>query len=156
MMTATAALSVKKRVGEVLVEALRRANAAGELRTTHASVVVETPKREGFGDYATTLALTLAPLERLPPRAVADILLRNIPPSDLIEHIDIAGPGYLNATVRHDAWTRVLAEILEAGPSYGRLPASGRSVLIEFVSANPTGPLHVASGRHAALRKRFA
>lgn len=150
-MTATAALSVKKRVGEVLAEALQRAHTGGELRTAQASVGMETPKRDGFGDYATTLALTLAPLERLPPRAVADILLRNIPASDLIDHIDIAGPGYLNVTVRHDAWTRVIVEILEAGPSYGRVSTSGRSVLIEFVSANPTGPLHVASGRHAAF-----
>ena len=150
-MTATVALSIKKRVGEILEQALDRARASGDLRGGTAPVWMETPKRGGFGDYATAVAMTLAPAEKRPPRQVADILVRHLPPSDLVERIDIAGPGYLNVTVRREAWWGVVAEVLEAGPSYGRAPASARSVQVEFVSANPTGPLHVGHGRLAAV-----
>ncbi len=150
-MTATVALSIKKRVGEILEQALDRARASGDLRGGTAPVWMETPKRGGFGDYATAVAMTLAPAEKRPPRQVAEILVRHLQASDLVERIDIAGPGYLNVTVRREAWRGVVAEVLEAGPSYGRAPASGRSVQVEFVSANPTGPLHVGHGRLAAV-----
>src|SRR3989304_3441226 len=146
-MTATVALSIKKRVGEILEQALDRARASGDLRGGTAPVWMETPKRGGVGDYATAVAMTLAPAEKRPPRQGADILVRHLPPSDLVERIDIAGPGYLNVTVRREAWWGVVAEVLEAGPSYGRAPASARSVQVEFVSANPTGPLPVGHGR---------
>src|SRR3989304_5736746 len=151
-MTATVALSIKKRVGEILEQALDRARASGDLRGGTAPVWMETPKRGGVGGYANAGAMAArAPGEKRPPRQVADILVRHLPPSDLVERIDIAGPGYLNVTVRREAWWGVVAEVLEAGPSYGRAPASARSVQVEFVSANPTGPLPVGHGRLAAV-----
>jgi arginyl-tRNA synthetase len=150
-MTVTDAVSIKKRIGAILDQALERARASGELSAGAPPVWLETPKRVGLGDYATAVAMTLAGAERRPPRQVAEILLRHVPPSELIARVDIAGPGYLNITVRPDAWWAVVPEVLETGEGYGRAPASGRSVQIEFVSANPTGPLHVGHGRLAAV-----
>ena len=150
-MTTIVALSMKKRIGELLTEALGRAHASGDLRSAPSPVWMETPKREGFGDYASAVAMTLAAAEQRPPRQVAELLVRHLQGADLIERVDIAGPGYLNVTVRRDAWWGVVSEVLDAGEAYGRAPASGRSVQVEFVSANPTGPLHVGHGRLAAV-----
>lgn len=150
-MTSTVPLSIKKRVGEVLEEALRHAHASGDLSTAAVSVSVESPKRDGLGDYASPLALSLARAEKRAPRQIAEILLRHFPPSDLIDHVEIAGPGYLNLTVRRETWWSVIGDVLEEGDAYGRSGPTGRSVQVEFVSANPTGPLHVGHGRLAAV-----
>lgn len=143
--------SIKKRMGDLLDEALVRARSSGDISDAAVAVWIESPKREGFGDYASPLAMTLASVEKRPPRQVAEILLKHFPASDLIQRVEIAGPGYLNLTVRSDAWSTVVADVLAAGPEYGRAGPSGRSVQVEFVSANPTGPLHVGHGRLAAV-----
>ncbi|MFZ5862111.1 MAG: arginine--tRNA ligase [Nitrospirota bacterium] len=145
------AVSIKKRVTEVVDQALRRARSAGDLRSDPVAASVELPKRAGRGDYATTVALTLAPSERRPPQQIAEILKKYIDLSDLIAAVEIAGPGYVNLTVRHEAWRSMIPQTLGAGAEYGRGESSGRSVQVEFVSANPTGPLHVGHGRLAAV-----
>ncbi len=150
-MPATVAISIKKRVTEILDQALRRARSAGDLRSDPTVVSVESPKRAGQGDYATTVALTLAPLERRPPGQIAEIVRRHIDTTDLVASVDIAGPGYVNLTVRPEAWRTVILHVLGAGAEYGRGEPSGRAVQVEFVSANPTGPLHVGHGRLAAV-----
>jgi arginyl-tRNA synthetase len=147
----TVAISIKKRVTEILDQALRRARSAGELRSDPTAVSVELPKRAGHGDYATTVALTLAPVERRPPHQIAEIVKRHIELTDLVASVEIAGPGYVNLTVRHEAWRSVILQALAAGADYGRGEPTGRSVQVEFVSANPTGPLHVGHGRLAAV-----
>ena len=103
------------------------------------------------GDFTSNIALRLArPLGR-PPGELAAALAALIPESPLIDDIGIAGPGFINLTVSADAWRRELAGIIEAGEAYGRSGwGAGRRVLVEYVSANPTGPLHVGHGRHAA------
>ena len=103
------------------------------------------------GDFTTNIALRLAkPLGR-PPRELAAELADLIPESTLIAGVNIAGPGFINLTVSADAYCGELTGIIEAGESYGSSEwGANRRVLVEYVSANPTGPLHVGHGRHAA------
>ncbi len=103
------------------------------------------------GDFTSNIALRLAkPLGR-PPRELAAGLAALIPESTLIADVNVAGPGFINLTVSADAYRRELVGIIEAGESYGRSDrGANRRVIVEYVSANPTGPLHVGHGRHAA------
>ena len=103
------------------------------------------------GDFTTNIALRLSSTLGQPPRVVAGAVAAAIPESDVIEAIDVAGPGFINLTVAPGAYRRELAAIIRAGPAYGRSDiGAGRRVLVEYVSANPTGPLHVGHGRNAA------
>ncbi len=149
-MPATVAISLKKRVTEVLQRALEAARSSGDLTTDPVPVSVEVPKRGAWGDFATTIALTMGSAERRPPRQVADAIKRHIEIGDLLDGVEVAGPGYINVTVSRAVWHHVILEILAAEASYGRAEPTGRSVQVEFVSANPTGPLHVGHGRLAA------
>ena len=114
---------------------------------------IERPPKPEFGDYSTNAAMLLAPMVGRPPRAVAEQLggLLEARLAGAVERVEIAGPGFLNLFMA-DGWYReTLAAVLAAGEAYGgREPGSGERVLVEFVSANPTGPITVASGRHAA------
>ena len=103
------------------------------------------------GDFTTNIALRLAkPLGR-PPREIAAELADLIPESRLVDGVSVAGPGFINLTVSAAAYCRELTEIIDAGESYGRSEwGAGGRVIVEYVSANPTGPLHVGHGRHAA------
>ena len=103
------------------------------------------------GDYASNLALLLAKDARLPSRQLAEQLIAAIPPHPDIENAASAGPGFLNFTLRAQVNAQIIDQILEQGTAFGTRPgASGQKILIEYVSANPTGPLHVGHGRGAA------
>lgn len=119
---------------------------------------IQAPREDGHGDLATNLAMVLAKDARMAPPRIAAALLENIEDREgLIEFSEIAGPGFVNFTLSPKAWRERLAEILEAGTDFGRLaPAKRRRVHIEFVSANPTGPLHVGHGRGAATGDALA
>jgi arginyl-tRNA synthetase len=127
--------------------------ALGSTSAAAAHAKVERPKREGQGDYSTNLAMLLAPTLRKPPREIAEQVgaaLSDVLGSDLVR-FEVAGPGFVNLFLS-DAWyRRALRTVLDAGERFGAggAPVS-RRVLVEFVSANPTGPLVAASGRHAA------
>jgi arginyl-tRNA synthetase len=114
---------------------------------------LERPPRPELGDYSTNLAMLAAPLLGMPPREAAAKLAEIIEErlGSSLERIEIAGPGFLNLRMS-ESWMRAaVAHVLAAGPRFGsNVAASSRAVLVEFVSANPTGPLTVASGRHAA------
>ena len=116
---------------------------------------LERPRQAEHGDLATNLAMQLARALKKPPRVVAESLvaaLMALPgAAALIEQADIAGPGFINFRLTPAARQRVVHEVLAQGQDFGRQPASGRKVMLEFVSANPTGPLHVGHGRQAAL-----
>ncbi|RZL93226.1 MAG: arginine--tRNA ligase, partial [Variovorax sp.] len=120
-----------------------------------ARAVFESPKVAAHGDFATTAAMQLAkPLGRKPRELAEEIsaALRGTPVFDRwVEAIDIAGPGFLNIRLKTAAKQEVVREVLAAGADFGRRPPTGERVLVEFVSANPTGPLHVGHGRQAAL-----
>lgn len=118
-----------------------------------ASVVIEKPKNPDHGDYATPIALSLTKLAKIPPRAVAQAIVDRATGLNL----SIAGPGFINVRVADPQLAAGLAEILAQGQDYGRTtPAKPEQILLEFVSANPTGPLHVGHGRWAALGSAIA
>ena len=103
------------------------------------------------GDFACNVALTLAKPARRKPRDIAELIVGALPTSELVAAVEIAGPGFINFRLTPVALHREIARVLEQGSDYGRGDAgAGRRVIVEFVSANPTGPLHVGHGRHAA------
>jgi arginyl-tRNA synthetase len=115
----------------------------------------ESPKVAAHGDWACTAAMQLAkPLKRN-PRQVAETLRSALMQSEpfvrWVEAIDIAGPGFLNITLKAQAKQQIIKEVLAAGAAFGTQAAHGQRMMVEFVSANPTGPLHVGHGRQAAL-----
>jgi arginyl-tRNA synthetase len=115
-------------------------------------IEVENTRDAQHGDFASNLAMRLAKATRQNPRKVAQALVAALPPSDAIDKVEIAGAGFINFFLKSDAYTLEIAKVLKDGESYGRsLIGAGRRVQVEFVSANPTGPLHVAHGRHAAF-----
>ena len=115
----------------------------------------ESPKVAAHGDFASTAAMQLAkPLGRKPRELAEELsaaLLATSSFSQWVQAVEIAGPGFLNVRLKTIAKQQVVREVLDAGEAYGRQPATGEKVLVEFVSANPTGPLHVGHGRQAAL-----
>jgi arginyl-tRNA synthetase len=117
--------------------------------------VFESPKVAAHGDLACTAAMQLARPLKQNPRQVAEslraLLLQAPPFIRWVEAIDIAGPGFLNIKLKPEAKQQIVKEVLAAGSAFGTQPASGQRMMVEFVSANPTGPLHVGHGRQAAL-----
>ena len=116
------------------------------------AINVEKPAHPEHGDFATNVAMQMAKPERKSPRAIAEILVKKLAgSSDLIESLEIAGPGFINFFIKDAAWRKVLVEIDQAGSEFGRSTVgAGKKVQVEFVSANPTGPLHIGHGRGAA------
>ncbi|MCC6552979.1 MAG: arginine--tRNA ligase, partial [Polyangiaceae bacterium] len=113
---------------------------------------VERPRRPEHGDLATNAPLAVQKLAGKPPRDVAALLADRLRAAPEIVAVDIAGPGFLTLRLAPAVYHRVLGEVLAAGPGYGRAPAAlGERVLLEFVSANPTGPLLISHGRGAIL-----
>lgn len=131
-----------------LLRAALSSVAPGEAQTP---IVLERPKQEAHGDFATNLALQLARPLKKSPREIAQRLVAELPASPRVEKVDIAGAGFINFTLKADAKTAVVRAILEQGEGFGRAQVGGgRKLQVEFVSANPTGPLHVGHGRGAA------
>jgi arginyl-tRNA synthetase len=116
------------------------------------SVTVERPRQKGHGDYATNVALQLAKKAGTSPRDLATLVRERLEQVDGVAGVDIAGPGFLNITVATGAQGVVAAQIVDAGASYGGSDAfAGERINLEFVSANPTGPLHLGGVRWAAV-----
>ncbi|MDE3207510.1 MAG: arginine--tRNA ligase, partial [Pseudomonadota bacterium] len=133
-----------------LINLLNHALSSVYAHVTGLEFSVERPKQASHGDYATNLAMLLAKQVRASPREVAQALISALPASTLISSIEIAGAGFINFTLTHQARAQVIHDILQLKESFGRAPRKTRKVLIEYVSANPTGPLHVGHGRGAA------
>ena len=142
------------------------AHAVGELRAQGAlaaaaeaegGIHIERARHPKHGDFASNLALTLAKAAGRNPRELAAQLVAQLPPSALVEKIDIAGPGFINFFIAPGAYRALIGDILDAGAGYGGGElGAGKRVLVEFVSANPTGPLHVGHGRGAAFGDALA
>jgi arginyl-tRNA synthetase len=133
-----------------LAELLRAALTSVAPEFADTPIHLERPKQAGHGDFATNLALQLAKPLRRNPRELATLLLAELAPSALVVKAEIAGAGFINFTLAATAKTAVVNQVLAAGAGYGRGGDKGVKVLVEFVSANPTGPLHVGHGRGAA------
>src|SRR5579863_4783066 len=115
-------------------------------------IEVESTRDAQHGDFASNLAMRLAKATRQNPRKIAEALLKLIPASSAVARLEIAGAGFINFFLAQSAYHDEIRRVLELGPAYGRSQlGSGARVQVEFVSANPTGPLHVAHGRHAAF-----
>ncbi|HVP29028.1 MAG TPA: arginine--tRNA ligase [Myxococcota bacterium] len=144
---------MKDRLHEAVTAAVRRLlDAAGDAADVP-SFTLEVPRQAAHGDFACNAALLLAKRIGRPPREVAERLRGELGTADgLLERSEIAGPGFLNLWLRGERWLELLREILRAGPAYGRSEAKPRrKVQVEFVSANPTGPLTLGHGRQAVL-----
>ncbi len=128
-------------------------NSGALLAGTFPPVMIGVPSNPEHGDYSCNIAMQLAKKESAPPRRIAEIIISNIDDSDyLLEKVEIAGPGFINFYISQDAWQKALLEIERQGGSFGRSGAGeGKKVQVEFVSANPTGPLHIGHGRGAAI-----
>ena len=130
-----------------------------ELRATGPvpGFVVERTRDTTHGDFATNVALQLAKAARRKPRELAQAIVAALPASELVARVEIAGPGFINFFLAPQAYQAELLRVLDAGRGYGRSTlGAGRRVMVEFVSANPTGPLHVGHGRHAAFGASLA
>ena len=119
--------------------------------TTPPAIELSRTKQESHGDFACNIALPLAKQLKRNPRDLAKDIMDALPPSPWVEKTEIAGAGFINFFLNKASKQRVVAEILQAGQNFGRSPSNGKQVQVEFVSANPTGPLHVGHGRGAAF-----
>ncbi len=150
---------VRADLTEALTTALEASRQSGAIRVEVApEISVEVPREKDNGDFATNLAMLLAKPARIAPRKAAEILLQNLNLTGTwVERVEIAGPGFINFYL-DPAWViQALPRIISQGPDYGRVDlGKGRKVQVEFVSANPTGLLHMGNARGAALGDSIA
>jgi arginyl-tRNA synthetase len=156
-------MSVSEQTRAVIREALSSMASAGALGDDGAGAVdratwtVEKPTRPEHGHLATNAAMALSKVARKPPRPLAEALARALEGGPLIASAEVAGPGFVNLRLRPAAFQSQVEQVLLAGRGYGRAPAgTGERIHLEFVSANPTGPVTVASGRNAILGDALA
>ena len=151
---------IKEQLAEVILEALKIAKTNGTFALeTLPEVTLEMPKSKAHGDWATGVALGLARTLGMPPRDVAATIVSLLPigGNSLIAKADIAGPGFINLTLRSDWLADILRRIEAQGAAFGQSHSgAGLSVVVEFVSTNPNGPITVAGGRNAAIGDTMA
>ncbi|MBV9291064.1 MAG: arginine--tRNA ligase, partial [Frankiales bacterium] len=149
-------------VSAAVVAAIRAASAAGELpaeiaAAAETSVTIERPKNKDHGDYATNIALRLAKSAERPAREVADVIAARLRDQAGVASVDVAGPGFLNITLSEAAQGQLAHTIVEAGADYGHSDVLAKErINLEFVSANPTGPIHLGGTRWAAVGDSLA
>ena len=142
---------MKHHLTELLAQAAEALRRRGALAEAPKQIHIERARKREHGDFASNLALTLAKAAGCAPRKLAEELLAELPQSKWLERAEIAGPGFINLFVPRAAYCELIDDIRRAGEKYGRgNSGGGQKVLVEFVSANPTGPLHVGHGRGAA------
>ena len=142
---------VQQAIKEALVAAIQKANLVEDANALN--IHLEAPRNKANGDYATNIAMQLTKLAKKPPRAIAEAILENLETEGTnIEKIDIAGPGFMNITLRKDYLAEVVATVLDQDVNYGRTDAGhNEKIQVEFVSANPTGDLHLGHARGASV-----
>ncbi len=149
---------IKDEIARAVEEAVTRAQEAGELPAVALpEVVIERPQRPEHGDYATSLPLRLARAAGANPLDLGKTLARRLPPSEAVDRVEVAPPGFVNFHLS-DSWLAGQVDaVLAAGPAFAEVAVGrGENVQVEFVSANPTGPLHAGNGRWAALGSTLA
>ncbi len=145
---------MKTAIKIIIHDALEKARQAGELELSpFPEIVVEKPKDEKMGDFSTNVAMTLARSERKNPKVIAESVARYIKNgSNYLSQVEIAGPGFINLKMSNEFFLERLKNAVKQGDGFGQTDVGqGTKVMIEFVSANPTGPLHVGHGRGAAV-----
>jgi arginyl-tRNA synthetase len=153
-------LPVQRELSELFRQALARAAAAGALALDPDGVpepALERPRLAEHGDWATNVAMVLAKAAKAAPRAVAEAMVAHLEPPDWVEAVEVAGPGFVNVRLAHRWFEDLVRQVLAAGEGFGRVDLGGRTrVNVEFISANPTGPLTVGNARGAALGDSLA
>ena len=150
--------SVQSKVALAILNALEIAEKTGLINCQiPEQIILDRPKNRDHGDYATSIALTLAKAANLQPRVIAEVIIKTLNENNLlvpagISKVEIAGPGFINITLESASQGSVVIEILTAGKKYGQGQSlSGKKINLEFVSANPTGPIHLGHTRWAAV-----
>jgi arginyl-tRNA synthetase len=156
MAASSAPTDIPLDVRQHLADLLRTALGSVAPEQFGAEILLERPKQASHGDFASNLAMQLARELKTNPRQIAERLVRELPPSAAVVKVEIAGAGFINFTLSAAARTAVVGAVLAAGHDFGRGPASRVKLQVEFVSANPTGPLHVGHGRGAAYGASLA
>lgn len=148
---------MKPHLQDLLTQALKTACATLGKDAPAITPQIDGTKDKAHGDFASNLAMACAKPMGLPPRQLAEALIASLPPSASVAKVEIAGPGFINFFLTGDAVTAVVPEILKAGERWGQdLSGAKGKVMVEFVSANPTGPMHVGHGRGAAYGDTLA
>jgi arginyl-tRNA synthetase len=147
---------IEERIAALVREALVALDAELGLAGELPEIELSTPKQKEHGDFATNVALVLAGKAKRKPREVAELVVANLPPAPFVERAEVAGPGFINLFVTDDWLFEVLRDVVRLGAAYGRAEPLGRSAQVEFVSANPTGPLHIGHARNAVIGDAIA
>lgn len=149
---------MKHKIKNLINSALTIAYANGDLNSPNVTealpeILIDEPKLDTQGDYSTNIAMILASIQKMAPKKIAQAITRNISNSDsFFDKIEIAGPGFINFFINKTAWYPLLKQVHELDSNYGAVNiGKGKKIQVEFVSANPTGPLHVGHGRGAAV-----
>lgn len=144
---------MKQHIENLIQTAIRQLQESGELPADIlTSVQTDPTKDKQHGDFASNVAMMLAKPAQKKPREIAELIVKALPASDYIEKVDIAGPGFINFFLAPQALNEIVPKILEQKDGFGRCTIGrGKRILVEFLSSNPTGPLHVGHGRHAAF-----
>ena len=141
----------------LLSSALDKIIADLELSLDNRTVHIEASRDKAHGDFASNMAMALTKVARRNPRELAQLIINALPDNAIIEKTEIAGPGFINFYLKPNAWHSIVAEVLNAGDNFGLSKhGAGQKIQLEFVSANPTGPLHVGHGRGAAYGATLA
>lgn len=151
-------MTIRESLESVLYQALKAAVEAGELPLNEIpQPSLERPREEGHGDWACTIAMRLAKAAHMNPRAIAQVIVDHLPANNLVDSFEIAGPGFINLTLTNASFQAVVSEARQQGSDFGKSELSEPcKVNLEYVSANPTGPMHVGHGRWAALGDAIA
>lgn len=148
-------MNAVEQVQHVVKTAIQQAVIKAKLAETESvpAIHLETPRDKTNGDYATNIAMQLTKIAKMPPRAIAEAILENLDTTNTpIEKVEIAGPGFMNISLRKDYLADVVKAVIEQGTNYGRSQAGAdEKIQVEFVSANPTGDLHLGHARGASV-----
>jgi len=150
-------MTFREQLAGVLSQAVARVPGLGQAGSSPVpEITIEKPARPGHGDYSSSLPLKLARLTGKKPMDLAQAIVKNMPPLADIEKVSVAPPGFINFTLSSKWLTGQVDIICRAGEEYGNMPPGDKTIQIEFVSGNPTGPLHVGHGRGAVLGSTLA
>jgi arginyl-tRNA synthetase len=150
---------MKQQISNLIRNAATRAYEKGDLPSkAFPEIEVEVPKIESHGDFSTNIAMVTASVQKMPPRKIAELILKHLSdPDNILAKTEIAGPGFINFFVNIWSWYPVIHKIHQEDIRYGASDmGNGKKIQVEFVSSNPTGPLHVGHGRGAAVGDSLA
>lgn len=141
----------KQRIEQLIQTAVQTLQQSGQIAVELPRIQIDATKDKQHGDFATNIALILAKPAGRKPREIAELIVGALPVSPIVKKVEIAGPGFINFFLAQDAFYSVINDVLSAKTQYGYSDVGeNKRIIVEFVSSNPTGPLHVGHGRHGA------